>query len=323
MLEFLKINDKHYVVEVRKVPGEQTTVEEHESKLVLQCNLFDLSQLWCETITVEDLIEREKTNDCIIQYTAAVVTETLLTRKADDFSISQGCEDSIGGDLSLRLKYYVQGIPVTFTLRLKVATSDELAENIILPTWRTILMLYEENCALKDIILKKDIEIEQYKVEGAVLKRNLVATDKFDERKFSETFPLSTPSEGLKMRDLIKTRERRLNLMKHLKIKSKDPTEPGGSPIKNSPKLSKTILTPTRKSPGGRAKGLEAIFAKQRLPKSISASSLSLKRLQASQYDEEDDDDKAEVLSTSQSTVNRSDLNNTSGMVKIRKITKL
>lgn len=60
MLEFLKINDKHYVVEVRKVAGEQTTVEEHESKLVLQCNLFDLSQLWCETITVEDLIEREK-----------------------------------------------------------------------------------------------------------------------------------------------------------------------------------------------------------------------------------------------------------------------
>ena len=172
---------------------------------------------------------------------------------------------------------------------------------------------------------------------------DLVATDKFDERKFSETFPLSTPSEGLKIRDLIKTRERRLNLMKHLKIKSKDPTEAGGSPIKNSPKLSKTILTPTRKSPGGRAKGLEAIFAKQRLvaccrlsyfghgilnftsrlPKSISASSLSLKRLQASQYDEEDDDDKAEVLSTSQSTINKRDLNNTSGMVKIRKITKL
>lgn len=247
-------------------------------------------------------------SDSIIQYTAEIVNETILARKADDFCITQGCPDSVCGDLFLRLKYYVQSIPVTFTLRLRVATSDEvcidsyfwksqvfylsylflnlqLAENVILPTWRTLLMLYEENCALKDIILKKDIEIEQYKVEGAVLKRSmvevalakelvktyqflklldLVATNKFDERKFSETFPLSTSSEGLRIRDLIKNRERRLNLMKHLKIKSKDPVE-SGSPTKNSPKLSKTILTPTRKSPGGRAKGLDAIFAKQRL----------------------------------------------------------
>ncbi|XP_021697492.1 non-homologous end-joining factor 1 [Aedes aegypti] len=320
MLEFIKINDKYYVVEVRQVTDNQTAVEESGSKVVVQCNLFDLCQLWCETISVENLIEREKKSDSIIQYTAEIVNETILARKADDFCITQGCPDSVCGDLFLRLKYYVQSIPVTFTLRLKVATSDELAENVILPTWRTLLMLYEENCALKDIILKKDIEIEQYKLEGAILKRNLVATNKFDERKFSETFPLSTSSEGLRIRDLIKNRERRLNLMKHLKIKSKDPVETG-SPTKNSPKLSKTILTPTRKSPGGRAKGLDAIFAKQRLPKSISASSMSLKRLQASQCDE--DDDKEEVLSTSQSSINQSDLSNASGMVKVRKITKL
>lgn len=52
----------------------------------------------------------------------------------------------------------------------------KLAENVLLPTWRTLLLLYEENCALKDIIIKKDVEIEQYKVEGAVLKRSMYSS---------------------------------------------------------------------------------------------------------------------------------------------------
>ncbi|XP_065086084.1 non-homologous end-joining factor 1-like [Ochlerotatus camptorhynchus] len=318
MLEFLKINDKHYIVQIRKV-DDQPVDKRGDCCTTVQCNLFDLARLWCETISVEDLIEREKKSDAIIQYTPEIVNETILARKADDFSISQGCEDSICGDLFLRLKYYVQSYPVTFTLRLKVASTEELAENVLLPTWRTLLLLYEENCSLKDIIIKKDIEIEQYKVEGAVLKRSLVATNKFDECKFAENFPLSAAEEGLRIRELIKSKDRRGNLMKQLKIKSKDPSTESGSPIKNAT-VGKAVLTPTRKSPGGRAKGLDAIYAKQRIPKPISVSSLSLKRLQVDQGDEED---KEGILDESQTSINKSDLSNTSGMVKVRKITKL
>lgn len=137
-----------------------------------------------------------------------------------------------------------------------------------------------------------------------------------------ETFPLSSSEEGLKIRDLIKNRDRRLNLMKHLSIKPSEPVDLE-SPSKISTKVAKTVLTPTRKSPGGRAKGLEAIFAKQKLPKSVSASSLSLKRLQTSQW-EENDDDKDDVLSNHLSSTGGTNLSNSSvGVAKVRKITKL
>lgn len=136
---------------------------------------------------------------------------------------------------------------------------------------------------MKDLLIKKDIEIEQYKIEGAVLKRSnylkarlfykfntsilgklldLVATAKFDEHKFGANFPLSIPEDGLKVNELIKNKDRRASLMKLLKIKHRDPPEMPGSPTK----LNKTslTLTPTKRSPGGRAKGLEAIYAKQK-----------------------------------------------------------
>lgn len=118
------------------------------------------------------------------------MNETILARKADDFNLQENIVD--GNTLGLKLKYYVSGIPVTFNLCLNIASREEvcytffnyfynfnltnvcfqLSENIMLPVWRNILQLYEENSALKDLLIKKDIEIEQYKIEGAVLKRS-------------------------------------------------------------------------------------------------------------------------------------------------------
>lgn len=57
-----------------------------------------------------------------------------------------------------------------------------------------------------------------------------------------------------------------------------------------------------------------------RLPKPISASSLSLRRLQVDPSDEED---KEGILDESQASINISKFSNASGMVKVRKITKL
>ncbi|XP_052562373.1 uncharacterized protein LOC120417713 isoform X1 [Culex pipiens pallens] len=321
MQELVKINDKHYIVDIRrKVPSDsddrKPEVAPAESTTI-QCCLFDLAQLWCETISVRNLIEREKKENSIIQYSCDIVNETILARKADDFNLQENIVD--GNTLGLKLKYYVSGIPVTFNLCLNIASREELSENIMLPVWRNLLQLYEENSALKDLLIKKDIEIEQYKIEGAVLKRNLVATAKFDEHKFGANFPLSIPEDGLKVKELIKNKDRRASLMKLLKIKHRDPPEMPGSPTK----LNKTslTLTPTKRSPGGRAKGLEAIYAKQKMPKAATGSSISLKRLQADLSDEEDDKDAIEKMSNA--GLDSSGVSDTGLKGKIRKITKL
>ncbi|XP_058825983.1 uncharacterized protein LOC131685959 [Topomyia yanbarensis] len=321
MQEFLKINDRHYIVHVHQVYENET--HESASEVLVQCNVFDMVQLWSETISILNLIEREKKTNSIIEYSPALVNETMLTRKADGFDLQESTPEN-SFELCLKLKYYVSGIPVTFNLQLKLASREELSENILLPTWRTLLLLYEENCALKDMLLKKDIEIEQYKVEGAVLKRNLVATTKFDEVQFSKTFPLICPEQGLKVRELIKSKDRRAGLMKLLKINPKEPTANQPSPGKFS---AINILSPTKRSPGARSKGLDALYAKQRIPKPLSSSTLSLKRLQMDMTDEDDEkgiaaDDSAsfDVSMLNDST---RELNGSRGSVKVRKITKL
>uniref|UniRef100_A0A1Q3FKQ8 Uncharacterized protein n=1 Tax=Culex tarsalis TaxID=7177 RepID=A0A1Q3FKQ8_CULTA len=324
MQDLVKIDDKNYIVDIRRqVPrdsdDQKPEVAPAESTSMIHFSLFALChshQLWCETISVESLIEREKKENSIIQYSSDIVNETILARKADDFSLQENVNNS--QILCLKLKYYVSGIPVTFNLCLNIASREELSEHILFPVWRNLLLLYEENNALKDLLIKKDIEIEQYKIEGAVLKRNLVATTKFDEHKFSANFPLSLPIDGLQVKELIKSKDRRANLMKLLKMKHRDPPEIPGSPTK----LSKTslTLTPTKRSPGGRAKGLEAIYAKQKMPKATSGSSMSLKRLQA---DLSDDEDKDEIQKMSNTGLDVSGVNDTSVKGKIRKITKL
>ncbi|XP_053681819.1 uncharacterized protein LOC128732569 [Sabethes cyaneus] len=324
MQELLKINDKHYIIDIRQLYGDGDCPQEQSTAAAptdraqkIQCNVFDLAQLWSETISFTDLIEREKQSDSIIQYSAEVISETMLARKADDYSISESRTNK--NELGLRLKYYVSGIPVTFSMSLQAASQEQLSQHILLPVWRSLLVLYEENSALRNMLLKKDIEIEQYKLEGAVLKRNLVATTKFDEAKFDSTFPLVLPEEGLRVRELIKPKERRGNLMKLLKIKCKEMPTESTSPGKP---IVPMALTPTRKSPGGRAKGLNAIFAKQRVPKSLSTSSLSLKRLQSGMDDE---DDKEGILEKDNSKLDASTAKDLSslGGAKIRKITKL
>ncbi|XP_055585951.1 uncharacterized protein LOC129738729 [Uranotaenia lowii] len=178
-------------------------------------------------------------------------------------------------------------------------------------------MLHEQNCALKDLLIKKDIEIDQYKMEGAVLKRSLVATPRFDESKFSDGFPLVVPEEeGLNVRQLLRVKDRRSSLMKVLRIRSKDQPESVNSPVKG--KILSLSLTPAKKSPGGRVKGLDAIYAKQRMPKPSSMSSMSLKRLQAESDDDEDD----KPNSTSAHDDSSTSLDS-SGRPKIRKITRL
>ncbi|XP_055618296.1 uncharacterized protein LOC129763343 isoform X2 [Toxorhynchites rutilus septentrionalis] len=254
MQEILKINDKHYMLDVRKTP----IGNPGDSNPVVKCSMFDLVHLWCEVIPVENLVDREKLSECVI-----------------------------------------------------------------VPVWRAMLLFYEENCALKELLVKKDIEIEQYKVEGAVLRRSLVATPRFDEQRFADNFSLYAPDEGMKVHELIRNKDRRGNLMKLLKIKHREPPAETSSPSKLST-TSKSISftsSPTKKSPGGRIKGIEALYAKQRIPKVTATSSVALKRLQPDLSEEDYKETKQQDCDTANDIAR--EMHDTKGATKVRKITKL
>ncbi|XP_055371438.1 non-homologous end-joining factor 1-like [Condylostylus longicornis] len=87
----------------------------------------------------------------------------------------------------LNLKYNVDSDVLKFYWKLQ-PSEDNIKEVLIHPILLALNSFILQNDELVNIIRKKDIEIEQYKAEGAILKRRLVATKKFSHSNFNSNY---------------------------------------------------------------------------------------------------------------------------------------
>lgn len=72
----------------------------------------------------------------------------------------------------LFLKYKVDDDPFKFNWNLSELPEEEFQQSFTNPLMFCVEALSKENYKLKEIIEKKDQEIEQFKLEGAVLRRS-------------------------------------------------------------------------------------------------------------------------------------------------------
>lgn len=75
-------------------------------------------------------------------------------------------------DNQLLLKYIVDDAPFKFIWKLSEISEEEFQNSFTNPLLFCLEVLRKENDMLKDVIVKKDLEIEQFKLEGAVLRRS-------------------------------------------------------------------------------------------------------------------------------------------------------
>uniref|UniRef100_A0A182JAQ5 Uncharacterized protein n=1 Tax=Anopheles atroparvus TaxID=41427 RepID=A0A182JAQ5_ANOAO len=208
MPDFVKLNDSDYCVDFVCVPGEPDS---------LKCILFDMSSLWLQQLPLAAVVERENKRNPICNYTEALIRSTLLAEKAASYTLDPTSHKE--NPRTLTIKYYIADTPVTFEFTLKPATAEELSECVILPLWRTVLLLDAKNRALAEQLAQKDIEIEQYRAEGAELKRTTVQTAKFDHQAFDENFPVRLPpANGLDVHRILEGHAQRENLTKALQM---------------------------------------------------------------------------------------------------------
>uniref|UniRef100_A0A2M4BXA2 Putative replication factor c subunit 1 n=2 Tax=Anopheles marajoara TaxID=58244 RepID=A0A2M4BXA2_9DIPT len=148
----------------------------------IKCVLFDLQTLWYERVPLVSLINRENERNPIVTYNEALINSTLLSIEAVAYTIEET------ETKKLTVKYYVSATPITFMFKLTAATAEQLSLQLIVPLWRTVLLLDSQKRNLKAILEKKDAELEQYRLEGAVLKRTSMQTSKFNGEEFEKSY---------------------------------------------------------------------------------------------------------------------------------------
>lgn len=99
----------------------------------------------------------------LIQFNEDTIRETILRNNPETVEFKEN---------ELFLKYKVDDDPFKFTWKLRELENDEFQEHFTNPLMVCVEILRKENELLRDLIEKKDLEIEQFKLEGAVLRRS-------------------------------------------------------------------------------------------------------------------------------------------------------
>lgn len=172
-----------------------------DDKDEIACWLTDLKVLFSETlIGMSEVMERVISENPLL-LTSGIekkVLETILVlpkksvaAKVDQITFSRA-------NNRLQLKYYLsEKVPLKFYWTLGKCDETKMFEMVTVPLLRRIVQAEEKCRDMVDIIKRKDLEIEQYKLDGAQLTRSHFATALFDASQMkSQAQPLFDCSVG-------------------------------------------------------------------------------------------------------------------------------
>ncbi|PNF28500.1 hypothetical protein B7P43_G15233 [Cryptotermes secundus] len=147
--------------------------------------LSSFVNMWGEEITSASLYQRCKCFNPLVEGDEETVSQWTLSQIHDktnaQISIKE-CENAQVMEINSKLA----GVPFTVKFYLKVMTSQEIYDEITLPLLLMVQQLQAQKHLLFDLLKKKDIEITEYKLEGAQLSRRNIETLAFIESHFEK-----------------------------------------------------------------------------------------------------------------------------------------
>lgn len=162
------------------------------------CWLSNFTCLWTESITTKsELLDRFfAANEIIDRSSDGIekqVLDTIRTLPPDSKNNIEILIDNNEADqiITLKFKYILSGIPVRFHWKLTKSDSKQFFDVITKSIFQQLFELQNRNEELVKIIKSKDLEIEQYKLDGAKpLMRKQFITRPFDEHDYPQSFQI-------------------------------------------------------------------------------------------------------------------------------------
>ncbi|XP_037038468.1 non-homologous end-joining factor 1-like [Bradysia coprophila] len=157
-----------------------------------QFNLTNLKELWNEKVEWQAILKRAKDENPIMNVTEkeSAVERTIFS-PAKHY---QTCTSTNGTELMLKTKHYISAVPFHFQWKLTKSGADVFYEEITRKLLVSLLNVQDQRTELFEVIKRKDAEIAQYKIEGAVLARRQLATQPFLKSEFDGKFELMSDS---------------------------------------------------------------------------------------------------------------------------------
>ncbi|KAG4074442.1 hypothetical protein HA402_015138 [Bradysia odoriphaga] len=155
-----------------------------------QFNLTNLKELWSEKIEWQAILKRAKDENPIMNVTEK---ESAVERTIFSSAKHYTCTTMNGTEL-LKSKHYIGDVPFHFQWKLTKSSADVFYEEITRKLLVSLLNVQDQRTELFEVIKRKDAEIAQYKIEGAVLTRTQVATQPFNNSEFVAKFELKSDS---------------------------------------------------------------------------------------------------------------------------------
>jgi len=168
-----------------KIEGKELLIKH---SLIDECHkivVTNFINLWHEEIANEDLLIRCKGMNRLVEATDEVFLRnalSLLQTEADHVirSFVQADHETV-----LELHTCLDGLKFRIKFFLKLANNILMFEELTCPLLTVVADLEKRNQLLMDMIKKKDLEILEYKLEGAQISRKAVETEQFDADVFS------------------------------------------------------------------------------------------------------------------------------------------
>lgn len=168
------------------------------SKSAATCWLSDFTSLWTESInTKSELLDRFFAENEIIDRSSEGIEKQVLdtigtlppdSNKNIELRIDNNEDDR---NIMLKFKYILSEIPVRFQWKLTKSDSKQFFDVITKSIFQQLFELQNRNEELVQIIKSKNLEIEQYKLDGAKpLMRKQFITPPFDENDYPQPFQM-------------------------------------------------------------------------------------------------------------------------------------
>ncbi|KAM7348828.1 uncharacterized protein ACRADG_008014 [Cochliomyia hominivorax] len=151
--------------------------------------LHDLKETWCQTLTIIEVKQKVKLLNKRLDFSEDNIKEAFTTdslqsavieESSNTSTVASNCENCL-----LKLKYRVKDRILTYEWNLKKQTADKFQQTFFQPLLKALMGCQEQIAILSETVRKKDVELKQYRIEGAVLNRKTVATKPFDFDDFT------------------------------------------------------------------------------------------------------------------------------------------
>lgn len=168
-----------------------------DTQTAATCWLSNFTSLWTESITTKsEVLDRFfAINEIIDRSSEGIecqVLDTIGTLPPNSKNIEISCDNNEDDQIiTLKFKYTLSGIPVHFHWKLTKSDSKQFFDVITKSMFQQLFELQHRHDELVKIIKAKDLEIEQYKLDGAKpLMRKQFITRPFDENAYPQPFQI-------------------------------------------------------------------------------------------------------------------------------------